>query len=262
MKILGVTMMKTITMSGKGEKKMENATERKYTQLSKSRSRSTREVIISRVEPSGRYKLAELAQMDEGGHKFKRFVKGGIEIESLELLAGLYDAIRIALTAEGYYDEEKEEISVDLDLLNAQSTDVKARDDAAALDQINIDASQIVSEMIENVDLSVEVEPIVTSVDSKEADWGVEGQITPDEADEAVEIEALEMPKFVPDENPEETKEADKLAVALDQGLISQEQFDLLNGIGAVTEDDVPEEEQDEGFEDWEDDVPDEDWDK
>lgn len=238
MKILGVTMMKTITMSGKGEKKMENATERKYTQLSKSRSRSTREVIISRVEPSGRYKLAELAQMDEGGHKFKRFVKGGIEIESLELLAGLYDAIRIALTAEGYYDEEKEEISVDLDLLNAQSTDVKARD-AAALDQINIDASQIVSEMIENVDL------------------GVEGQITPDEADEA-----LEMPKFVPDENPEETKEADKLAVALDQGLISQEQFDLLNGIGAVTEDDVPEEEQDEGFEDWEDDVPEEDWDK
>lgn len=228
-------------MSGKGEKKMENATERKYTQLSKSRSRSTREVIISRVEPSGRYKLAELAQMDEGGHKFKRFVKGGIEIESLELLAGLYDAIRIALTAEGYYDEEKEEISVDLDLLNAQSTDVKARDDAAALDQINIDASQIVSEMIENVDL------------------GVEGQITPDEA---VEIEALEMPKFVPDENPEETKEADKLAVALDQGLISQEQFDLLNGIGAVTEDDVPEEEQEEGFEDWEDDVPDEDWDK
>lgn len=256
MKILGVMMMKTITMSGKGEKKMENATERKYTQLSKSRSRSTREVIISRVEPSGRYKLAELAQMDEGGHKFKRFVKGGIEIESLELLAGLYDAIRIALTAEGYYDEEKEEISVDLDLLNAQSADVKARDDAAALDQINIDASQIVSEMIENVDL------------------GVEGQITPDEADEAVEIEALEMPKFVPDEIVElanaggidveqrELSEGERLEIALEQGLISQEQFDLLNGIGAVTEDDVPEEEQEEGFEDWEDDVPDEDWDK
>lgn len=257
MKILGVTMMKTITMNGKGEKKMENATERKYTQLSKSRSRSTREVIISRVEPSGRYKLAELAQMDEGGHKFKRFVKGGIEIESLELLAGLYDAIRIALTAEGYYDEEKEEISVDLDLLNAQSTDVKARDDAAALDQINIDASQIVSEMIENVDLSVEVDHVVTAVEPEGTDWGVESQVTPDEA-----VEALETVQPLPDENPEETKEADKLAVALDQGLISQEQFDLLNGIGAVTEDDVPDEEQEEGFEDWEDDVPDEDWDK
>lgn len=244
---------------------MENTTERKYTQLSKSRSRSTREVIISRVEPSGRYKLAELAQMDEGGHKFKRFVKGGIEIESLELLAGLYDAIRIALTAEGYYDEEKEEISIDLDLLNAQSADVK--EESTVAEQVNVDASKIVSE---RVDMSVEVEPVVTAVEPEETDWGVEGQVTLDEA-----VEALETVKPVPDEIVEianaggidieenELSESKRLEVALEQGLISQDQFDLLVGIGAIDneEHDVKEDQPDqEGFEDWEDDVPDEDW--
>lgn len=82
-----------------------------YEQLAKGRITDTRQMLVSRINPREagelpRYKLAELAEMQEGNKKFNKILRGGIEVSSLDFLKNIADAINVALDREGYFDDD------------------------------------------------------------------------------------------------------------------------------------------------------------
>lgn len=229
---------------------MERYQDRTYKQLSKSRSCDTRQIVLSRIDPTGRYKLAELVQMNEGTKRYNRFIKGGIEIENLELLAGLHDAIRIALQAEGYFDEDVEEIGDDV------LQDIQDEFDISQLSQVlPVPEGYGKQEVIKTA-----IDAVSDMIDKVEDEIPGQMNIT-DTITELAEAGSKELSEEVV---ADELAEDEKLAIALEQGLITQDQYGvLMNTIMVDTvEEEVIEESETEGFADeWADDVPVDDWD-
>lgn len=73
---------------------------KRYEELAKARIKDTRKAIISRINDGEGYKIVELAEFTEGDRKQAMILKGGIEIDSLENLAKLRDALDCVIKQE------------------------------------------------------------------------------------------------------------------------------------------------------------------
>lgn len=73
---------------------------KRYEELAKARIKDTRKAIISRINDGDGYKIVELAEFTEGDRKQAMILKGGIEIDSLENLAKLRDALDCVIKQE------------------------------------------------------------------------------------------------------------------------------------------------------------------
>lgn len=80
--------------------------EKKYSELVKPRITDTRKMVISRINPTGQYKMVELAEFVEGDKKRAMILRGGIVIDSLINLRNVRDAINQVLDEEGFYETE------------------------------------------------------------------------------------------------------------------------------------------------------------
>lgn len=134
-----------------------------FTELAKGRSQDTRQIVISKINSVGTYKLAELAEFREGDKTRKMFLRGGIEVQNLEYLESIMNAIKEVLSVEGWYDEEQYEEDADeydhlaeSDRLVAEEAEIKHED-------------HVISEVLNNV-----VETMSDDLDEKEIPDGVE----------------------------------------------------------------------------------------
>lgn len=79
----------------------KRGTNKRYTELAKGRITDTRQIIVSKVNATGTYKLAELAEFREGNKTQQMILKKSqIEVTNIEYLIHLRDAINIAIQKE------------------------------------------------------------------------------------------------------------------------------------------------------------------
>lgn len=77
-----------------------------FEELTKARITDTREVVISRSLTTGNYVMSPLVTFMEGDREVKRFERSALDVQSLEYVKNLRDALNVVLDKEGYYDGE------------------------------------------------------------------------------------------------------------------------------------------------------------
>lgn len=75
-------------------------TRRAYVEISKAKIKEKRNIVISRIDGTDTYVVAQQAMLEEGNKQTFIFIKGAIYVESLESMYNIRDALNEAISKE------------------------------------------------------------------------------------------------------------------------------------------------------------------